>query len=174
MRYEPAAANGAAARTAETPPMIFRKSRRDMLGFVAGDAPSNSVASELPQQLRKSVQERQLLENFRPCTSMVLPRVENPRPLWATNFTVSFFSPESFVRVTKTFQFKFFRKSTPRLPRMGIGAGYIYAAKQVFVTLSQDIELRSEWLWVHTQRAVRGGNSNCVACLRQISYLVLV
>jgi hypothetical protein len=43
MRNWPAAAKGAAARTAETPPIIFKKPRRDNPGFLLGVAPSKSV-----------------------------------------------------------------------------------------------------------------------------------
>ncbi len=66
MRNCPAAAKGAAARTAETPPIIFRKSRLDNPGFLLGDAPSNSVLRELPQQFAKSAQERHELEKLWP------------------------------------------------------------------------------------------------------------
>ena len=43
IRYWPAAANGAAASTAETPPITFRKSLLDIPGFLPADAPSNAV-----------------------------------------------------------------------------------------------------------------------------------
>jgi hypothetical protein len=64
MIYCPATAKGAAARTAETPPIILRKSRRDNPTFFFGDAPSNWV--ELPQQFRKSLQLKHELVNFLP------------------------------------------------------------------------------------------------------------
>lgn len=43
MRKEPAAAKGANARAAETPPIILRASRLDRPFFLTGAAPSNSV-----------------------------------------------------------------------------------------------------------------------------------
>src|SRR5208337_195258 len=62
MRYWPAAAKGAAARTAETPPIILRKSLRDIFAFLA-EAPSNSVFLEsLLQQFTRSLHVRQALE----------------------------------------------------------------------------------------------------------------
>jgi hypothetical protein len=64
--YCPATAKGAAARTAETPPIILRKSRRDNPTFFFGEAPSNSVAVELPQQFRKSLQLKHELVKFLP------------------------------------------------------------------------------------------------------------
>jgi len=65
--YCPATAKGAAARTAETPPIILRKSRRDNpTFFFVGEAPSNSVVVELPQQFRKSLQLKHELVNFLP------------------------------------------------------------------------------------------------------------
>jgi len=42
--------------------MIFKKSRLDNLGFLAGVAPSNWVAKELPQQLARSVHSKHELE----------------------------------------------------------------------------------------------------------------
>jgi len=42
--------------------MIFKKSRLDNAGFLAGVAPSNSVVKELPQQLAKSLHSKQELE----------------------------------------------------------------------------------------------------------------
>ena len=67
IKYCPATAKGAAARTAETPPIILRKSRRDNpTFFFVGEAPSNSVDVELPQQFRKSLQLKQELVNFLP------------------------------------------------------------------------------------------------------------
>src|SRR5208282_414042 len=65
--YCPATAKGAAARTAETPPIILRKSRRDNPAFFfVGKAPSNSVGAELPQQFIKSLQLKHELVNFLP------------------------------------------------------------------------------------------------------------
>ena len=53
---------GAAARAAETPPITLRTSRLDNLGFFVGVAPSKSVFVLLPQQLARSLQERQAFE----------------------------------------------------------------------------------------------------------------
>lgn len=67
MRNDPATAKGASARTAETPPIIFRASRLERPFFFVGEAPSNSVLSPrevvLPQQFARSEQARHALEN---------------------------------------------------------------------------------------------------------------
>ena len=62
IRNCPAAMNGAPAKTAETPPMIFRKSLLDNPDFFAGAAPSKPVLKLLPQQFVKSEHERHSLE----------------------------------------------------------------------------------------------------------------
>jgi hypothetical protein len=94
--------NGAAARTAETPPIIFRKSLRDNPGFFDGLPPSNAVVSALPQQFRKSVHPRQELEYLRPLYANVLLTVRGERYVGCISNTASMFHAERFVRLHKS------------------------------------------------------------------------
>jgi hypothetical protein len=62
IRNCPAAMNGAPAKTAEIPPITFKKSLLDSPGFLVGEAPSKPVLKPLPQQFVRSEHDRHSFE----------------------------------------------------------------------------------------------------------------